>query len=224
VRHVQLEVYNDEHGNTGLIIVGTEKVEGIMADFQGGLIAHDLLEHQNGVDKIGCPADELEAVGGMWQVRGRWGRLGERSIYDPEQVMAHEIARIVVELTGDGWWPGTVRYRTRAHYEDETFDAILEMARKEILDELRYHDNGGDPFPVDQFLADAKHLMRMGYRKAERRFGTWASGSRLYDAVKEVVGRYAKNLEEWQEGQRYRLSYGNGEARCVPLLHADDAW
>lgn len=58
----------DAHMMEGLIIKGLEDNEEIFAAYEGTTIAHDLVHHVNGFEKIGCPSDELEAVGAFYWI------------------------------------------------------------------------------------------------------------------------------------------------------------
>ena len=42
---------------------------------EGLLVAHDIIEHVNGLDGIGTIADELQAISGIWLTRGSTGEL-----------------------------------------------------------------------------------------------------------------------------------------------------
>ncbi len=78
MRHVRLVATSDEYDNElGFKIKGTTAFEGFMACRNGELTAHDLLEHQNGLAAMGTVWDELEAIGGIWQVRGRHGDMAQ---------------------------------------------------------------------------------------------------------------------------------------------------
>lgn len=96
VRAVRLVAALDEYDNTpGLKIVGVPDVDGMAVERTDGvLIAHDLLEHQNGLSEIGTVWDELEALGGIWQVRGRTGDMFVRNIHTPQVNIASDITRM----------------------------------------------------------------------------------------------------------------------------------
>ena len=60
------------------------------------LIAHDIIEHVNGIDQIGGIGEELQAMGGLWNTRGQWGVL-DRDSYSPysaEQSVGYEICEL----------------------------------------------------------------------------------------------------------------------------------
>lgn len=210
MRYIRLVAVGDELDPTpGLVVKGTVMCEGMFADRTGILIAHDLLEHQNGVAAIGPVDDELEALGGIWQVRGRWGdMLDDRpSFYSPAHHAASDLTRMARELTGS-WWPEQGQYHTKPHPCDDDFAEIIEIARQDIPKELDEEDLAD--FPMEAYLDNALHLMRRGYRKAERRFGDRSVGYDLFRAIKEAV----KGCQPDWEGQEFLLGYGDGEATC----------
>lgn len=226
MRHVRLIAFEDQIcGNLGLGFKGHTSHPEILADTEGTLIAHDLLEHQNGLDAIGCVADELEAIGAIWQVRGRHGmffmpsdKYG-RCLYES---LASDVAKCAVDLNMSetfDWWPRFGRYQTREHDYDEDFRLVLEKARPLIVAEMGRAEGFKD-YPLDEFLENALHLMRMGFNKARRRFGMDAYGSQLFCAIRDAVRAQAKWVEH--EGQEFRLSYGNGEARCEEIYPEED--
>jgi len=76
MRHLILNARNcPTTGELGLIPRGITMGEGYVAATEGELIAHDILEHQNGLSAIGSVDDELEALGGLYFVRGWSGQL-----------------------------------------------------------------------------------------------------------------------------------------------------
>jgi hypothetical protein len=226
MRHVRLVSFEDEPtGSLGLIFKGCEGPS-ILSDSDGSLIAHDLVEHQNGINAIGCIADELQAIGAIWQVRARHGDMVDedrpwarwRAIHDS---IAGNVLTCAMDLGNEGqdWWPELGKYRTNRHDYDDDFLEILECAKPMIRAETRDNE---DRFPMAAFMDNALHLLRIGFNKSRRRWGDDTLGVDTFRAVKRAINPHAKYLEF--PGQEFRLSYGNGEARCTALLHADDAW
>lgn len=209
MRHINLETWTDTNGTLGLIIAGMPKTDEIYADHTGRLIAHDLLEHQNGVSQIGCPRDELQALGGVWNVRGRWGHdIGGR-LYTPAQALATDVLQVAIDAYS--WEPHQLT--TRPHDYDDDFREILDHARPMIIAEL-------PDFPVTAYLEEALHHLRTGFRKAERRYRRHRfEGLNLFTAVQRAIEPHAKHIQF--EGQRFRLSYGDGEARCEEVYPYD---
>lgn len=240
MKHVRLIAAADEYDSTpGLIIKGTPSFDDLMTDRNGLLIAHDLLEHQNGVEPMGTVWDEMEALGAIWYIRGQWGDMmtDTRSYHSPAVNVASDVTRMFSQWLDEGcfWGPGGPRVGSRAHDFDEDFREIVEIARRDIPRE--FNDMGrGDPdedsngwnqdmrdaFP--EYLQFALHRMRSGFRKAQRRFerggaSRW-NGHNLFYAVKEAVKQAARHID--YEGQEFRLSYGDGEARCVEIYDSGE--
>lgn len=204
MRSVRLVAAEDEYDcEPGLIIKGLKHFEGMMADRDGSLIAHDLLEHQNGLHNIGTVWDELEALGAIWQVRGRHGDLltdgARRSIHSPEVHVAADITR----MADEGLWLSIPRTK-RCDY-DEDFYAICQIAKKDIIAEYDFRH-----VDIDHYLAACFGHMRRGFRKAQRRFGTGYNGANLFQAILRAVEQCRPEFV----GQEFILSYGNGEASC----------
>ncbi len=78
----------------------------------------------------------------------------------------------------------------------------------------------GEHFPLDSFLDNALHLMRMGFNKAKRRWGMGHLGIDTFQAIRDAVRPYAQRPEF--AGQEYRLSYGDGRARCTEIHIRED--
>lgn len=231
MRYVRLVAVCDEYDcEPGLVVKGTPMFEGMMADRGGEMIAHDLLEHQNGVKAIGPLDDELEALGGIWQVRGRHYDMCRdgRDYHSPQAHIASDIINMFRDIDGSYWLPSIGQYRTHRCDYDEDFQDIIEEARKGIRAE--YTDMGrGDPdedeqgwtadlFNIrDAYLDNALHLMRRGFRKAQRRFGDGYVGINQFKAIKQAVKLHRPEFE----GQEFRLAYGNGEARVDEIYEED---
>lgn len=225
MRYVRLVAMCDEYDTTpGLVLKGTRPYDGMMADRNGLMVAHDLLEHQNGVAAIGTVADELEALGGVWHTRGRWGDLMQSggSSYSPDANVASDITRMFGEWLGENE-PVRRAPGSRPHYYDDDFREIVQIARRDIPRE--YTDMGrGEPdedengwgpdlhAAFETYLEMALHRLRVGFRKAERRFGRngrFYSNS-LFRAVKDACA----SMKPDYEGQEFILAYGNGQATC----------
>ena len=225
MKHIRLVGFEDEPtGNLGLIVKGMAG-DNIYSDGTGSLIAHDIVEHQNGLARIGCPADEIEALGGMWFTRGRHG-----SLFEKRQTFSRNVVEAVglgdFGLIGRDWWwsdkrwyPRFGQYRTRAHDYDDDFRDILEAAKFGIKSEMDCE--GVTDFPMEEFLENSLHLLRIGFNKARRRWGDGMLATDTYCAIRDAIEPHAKRVEF--EGQEFLLSYGGGRARCVEFF-PDDHW
>jgi hypothetical protein len=214
MRHIRLRSFEDQDlGEVGLGIVGM-KLKGGSAAMRGLLIAHDLLEHQNGIGAIGSVGDELEALGGVWYVRGQHDDINRNCTnwHAPEVHIASDVINLARYFSNGA--PLRVRVpKTREHFQDDAFREIIEIAKSH--QEESFEGEG-------QYYIDALHLMRAGYNKAQTRFGNSykCMANSQFWSIAEAVDRHAKHLD--YEGQEFRLSYGKGEARCCEVM--EDEW
>lgn len=221
MRCVRLIAVCDQYDKApGLAIKGTPvSADDFMADRNGDLIAHDLLEHVNGVREIGSVWDELEALGAIWQVRGRHGDLTNTSYHSVETNIASDITRMFPQ-----WLESENKYcgpnygkRQRPHDYDESFLACIEIARRDIPKEYgpEYGYNA-DLSALEEYLACALYRMRVGFRKAQRKYGDGFCGHSMYYNIREAIRDGLKG-EELFEGAEFRLLYMRNEARLVPV-------
>lgn len=220
MKSVKLKCVEDRAtGELGLIVEGTRLMDYPMVSSEGLLIAHDLLEHQQGVKKIGSIDDELIALGGVWFVRGLTGVLRRDrsgSIYSTEENLGGDIASMA-RIYRDG-----VNFRsavpcTRRSEEDNAFESMLTAARKMYRAEAEYDEPEGaeDHRRLETYFEAALHYLRKGYRLAQRRFGTtWRANAQFW-AIAEAVDPHARHLE--YAGQEFVLSYGKERAQCRAL-------
>jgi hypothetical protein len=216
MRSIRLVATDDEYDTAlGFVIKGMPKFEGRFADRDGIGVAHDVLEHQNGLANMGPVWDELEALGGIWQVRGRHGYLMTGG-YNDHRVhwnIASDISRMFVDWTCEHS-PSVPR--TRRHDRDDDFMECIEIARAEIPKEWSFEFAGDEKRryqeDLSHYLDETLHRMRIGYRKAERRFGTDSKGESTFIAIREAVEGAVKQIEF--EGQEFILRYGRGRAIC----------
>lgn len=229
MKTIRLVAMCDEYDATpGFVIKGTPAFEGLMADRGGLSIAHDLLEHQNGTKNMGPVWDELEALGGIWYVRGQHGDLMTPSVWSPHHNIASDVERMFMQWTGEDaayWGPGGYKAGSRpCDYDDDFIEIVSEartMIQREQREELADGESGLSEL-LEQYLTLALHRMRHGFRKAHKRFekhGRYHANS-LFRAVKDAVKQAAKHIE--YEGQEYILRYGNGDATVREVYDRDE--
>lgn len=67
---------NEDYGQTGFVLAAFADMDDALVDFGNGeMIAHDIVEHLNGLGKVGTLHDELIALGAMYAVRVETGAL-----------------------------------------------------------------------------------------------------------------------------------------------------
>lgn len=213
MKHVTLMAVTDEFDSEpGFAVRGVDTTSpGYMADRDGTLTAHDILEHQNGVEKIGPVWDELEAMGGAWYVRGQHGDMLQRrpNIHSPAKNIAADISRMFFEQTEDEWVPREHRYHhTKPSIIDDDIEEILQIARQEIVSEAPHHE--ASIAKLDDYLKEAKNRMRIGYSKAHIRFRDPLKPHDQFRAIRDQVGAMVRWIE--YPGQEFILSWGGGRA------------
>jgi hypothetical protein len=218
MRWITLEAVSDEYDTApGFALADAKRYEGFMADRGDVLLAHDIVEHQNGLASIGPIWDELEAMGGIWHARGQWGDMMTPSQHSPQVNCASDITRMARDLV-NAVSPrdfDTLRRApvTRPSLYDEDFLEILDIARRDIPAEIEDLETD---FDVEEYLADALGRMRIGFRKCERRFSYSRFASyEQFKAISEAVKAAAPDIEF--EGQRFRLGWGQGKCEIQPL-------
>ncbi|GAC1605836.1 MAG: hypothetical protein NVS3B3_04490 [Aquirhabdus sp.] len=163
---------DQEFGGEGWILKGFPNFNAST----GRGIAHDTLEHFKGGD--GSLADEMLAFGAMLHIRGESGWFESLPTIDNrlEAQMGFDIARFLQELR---WGNVYLRKPPRTY---RLKDADLEYALYDIVNEgvkvaNCERDEDAEMFQPGFATANMIHWMRVGYRKAIRRF----KGNRPHD-------------------------------------------
>jgi hypothetical protein len=184
-------------------------------DLTGSGIAHDLLEHQNGLGKIGTIVDELEALGALLFVRGIFGQLNRKPMYrSVEESLGMGDLSTMFERIGCRVedMPTTVPVTRACDMDDSIAACIGHFSPQAALDQT---DDEEQQRWIRAQVGHYKKLclahMRIGYRKVRRRWGNDNyKANRQFWAIADVVLSFAKSVE--YEGRQFVLSYGNGEA------------
>lgn len=166
------------------------------------VIAHDLLEHVNGLSAIGTVHDELMALGAVTVVRSNTYPVG---------VMARETGRqilICTRLGSRNGRPAKLLPVSDAEREPPSLynDSLL-VAMAYTAPDFVTHDTAF----VSKCAADALHYLRRGQRLALERFGSPDAARMQFDAIIEAVRPYAKNP---RKGDEFQLEYGDERATC----------
>lgn len=229
MRHIKLIVQQDDDlGESGLVIKGLPVVDGeLMITMEGRLIAHDLIEHVNGIKAIGSIGDELEAFGASWFVRGQYGdysRVGA-SCYSPEETLSMDITNLATKylIGGEGFGIATKRTKKLNDYTEESFKEILALAKVETHNELTYIDAdlvaGDIERSIEEFFLHALGFLRTGWRKAVRRSGdSGGSMNALFWNIAEAVDVALKRTGELCPGQEFILIY---DSKLTNHSHAE---
>lgn len=224
MRYVTLTSINDpQTGELGLKVEGVPAIDYPMAANEGFLIAHDLLEHQQGLHKIGTIGDELLALGGVWYVRGQHGdisRNGVGSFHSAESNVASDVSNMGCMYVANEHVRLHIKPPSRLPpcLADEDIAGIAELGRQGTIEELRCQEDRIDYARLDKYTTLSERLMRRGYNMARRRFERGHSryyANSMFWNIADAVDPYCKNIDF--EGRRFRLSYGDYEAHCKEI-------
>jgi len=235
MRTKDLEVRRcEESGELGWVFSDMRDIDGmIMVSTAGYMLAHDLFEHVNGIDRIGSVGDEIEALGAMYFVRGWNGNVFDgseephhrRRYISPEQDIASDIEQQFQELIcrDDGDWAHVIPGKTMPLRDgDEWVTDSLEctdIMRVDLAqdgaaeDWLEYHEF----FKVgrikykhlrpawDHYMDQVRSLLRCGYRKAYKQYkGDHMAAHNMFWNVAREMDRWTKHPEyEGQQGKLY---------------------
>lgn len=132
-----------EHGITGWVVQELAEMEdqpSVATD--GYLLAHDIVEHVNGINEIGGIGEELQALGGFWRTRGQYGDIRrDRSQYNPPcEAIANDFLGLF-ERFAQGEEIGQEIPELVEHEDyEEDWEDILEHTDKNIRENLSYLD------------------------------------------------------------------------------------
>ncbi|MDY7537572.1 hypothetical protein QN372_00265 [Undibacterium sp. RTI2.1] len=156
---------NREYGEEGWILKGFPNFNAS----SGRGVAHDTLEHFK--DGDGSLADEMMAFGAMLHIRGESGWFASLPTRDNrlDKQMGFDIARFLQELRSGNVDlrkpPRTYRLKD-ADLESDLFNIIKEG----VKEANQGRDNDAEIFQPGLVTDKMIHWMRVGYRKALKRF------------------------------------------------------
>lgn len=221
---VTLEAAIDqEMGVLGLFVKGSSSQENTNSANEGELIAHDLIEHVNGIKNIGGIDDELEALGAIWYVRGQHGQLrrdNRGSFYTIEENISSDITRMFRDYVMGQYVNTNYSKGKRPVYDDNNLKEIIECAknskwRAEFNDEDQVSQT-----QFDTFLKISLRRMRVGYSKARRKYEKHSQfcANNIFWNIVDALKPYCK--PEY-EGQQFTLRYNATSAHCEEYFEAE---
>lgn len=147
-------------------------------------IAHDIVEHINGIDSIGTIEDELEALGAFWETRCKYQdvRRDMQVRDDPQETLANDLYNVII------YWNRRKLYfkKTYKHPEDQSFLDAIELFKLRFKN-YQFTDLNENDFTQDQidyFCNAALNLLRVGSRKLIRKY-------RKYDYIEPSMAANA---------------------------------
>lgn len=197
---------DQETGELGLLFNSCPVISYPMVATEGLLVAHDFLEHVNGLGKIGSIDDELEALGGVWFVRAQFAdiRRGSVSRVSPEESLQSDIINMASIYVNGVDFKSEVPEVDSDHYLIETFSFICDISIEEID---MYDDITDDKLKrFEHYKKSALSYMINGYEKACKKYDDkpeWVNT--VFWNIAEAVDDRLKSVD-LIEGQEFELN------------------
>lgn len=222
-------------GELGLVNKELADLEMPMVDYDGYQIAHDIVEHVNGIKSIGTIEDELEALAGIWWTRGQWAdirRDGVGSMFSPEENIASDVTNLFREWAMRGYRPLKYTQAKDVGFDDE-FEYIIDKGMQDIQHELDEDEMPEARKHFEEYRKVCVYLFRSGTNKFYRRWdGIAGRHHRYYNdsglmANEVFFGiqaalKEAKNWVEY-EGQEFKLHINLGDSR-LEEIYEEEIW
>jgi hypothetical protein len=228
---VRVEFQIGEDENTGTFgLIHDDGMPKVLDGEQYGiwhppLVAHDVVEHCNGVENIGPVGDEIRALGGVWFVRILTG-YGVPTHCSPEQWLSYDVGRMMTLDAGDLNDTGT---NVKIDDDDAaSFRKVACLAAGHWRDE--WYDDDDAPTWTDLLAVarDAYRGLKAGYKACQERYdGDQYKALNLYQAIEReadvIITRYVANDSgEDYNGMPVVLEYD--EDTCEARMWADEEW
>lgn len=178
-------------GELGFKLEGVPSFDYPTISMEGSILAHDILEHVNGLDSIGTIEDELLALGGVWFVRGQYEDIKRN--HSMHSSLKHICSDIVnmghIYCINESIRVGLGQSMAIGDYDiHETAMEIIDTARPMLIEELEGSEYTSAR--LEHYLNAAYHLMCQGWEKAEERF----KGAELY--ANTIFWRIAEAIDD----------------------------
>ena len=207
----RLRVVKDkEFGGLGLKFVEPRKLCNGRFTIQSGLVlAHDIIEHQQGTHKIGTIGDEMIALGGTCYARAQWGSIS-----------AQDISADILNMS-ELFFAQKIPFKqklVKSRNSDPTgfIDEVIETVKEEWNPHHHYTDDSCSELnqeSIDTFLEACRTYMLHGAKLADRRFGSRMLAYDIFQDIETKTHDIINGCLEG-EGQEFILFYDfNGNVR-----------
>ncbi len=235
---------DDNMGDNGFILKGMPSNEygDFAAAFDGLVVAHDVMEHLNGPEKIGSVWDEFIALGAMWFIRG--SSLGG-PIYSPTDSLMEEIKRAACTYFahGEPGWDFPVysrrpseKLRLKLPYDGGMFGEIEYLFRdsKELRDlfvKEVFENSGSDSRTRasafnfwESYKIRIEAHVEWGFVRAFDKYKHPYEAHDQFKAISAAADKLIKNRGDYYEGAEFKLTYGEGKAYIDPAWEDEEEY
>ena len=230
---IMLEVvYDPNTGSSGLLacdsVWNLKDTDAPMIN-DGALLAHDIMEHVNGLSNIGGVGEECEALGALFQVRGWSGSLqahgaANRNIHTVEQNLSSDLVQMY-----STWEQKDFEAIVPDTSEDTDIEAELEevfaQASTDIRKEYPQEDyEEATPENLERYLKGCIEFMRVGYRKAEDKYPCRLEAYDTFFAIAKATDEAITFFgldDQGFEGRKFELTVSSCRATIV---EEEESW
>jgi len=174
-------------------------------------LAHDVLEHPQGLDHLDACADELMALGAMHWGRGDGGYFWGRREPNIGPLLAMELESQITMYGGLDLLQDPGRTTALDETTEDEIEEAIRLARLALIEE------GYKPREIRQWLSFARGWLRKGYRYARRRWTRAGQDSftatYLYQQLERAIEDACKYADEGSE-LRVWVNMTAGEVRA----------
>lgn len=186
---------DDMTGELGLTFEDVPQFAELFSASEGRLLAHDLLEHVNGLKEIGTVADELQALGAVMYIRGEAFAISKQQRQSSEEIIASDLIEQFRYYRQDG-----MSMTTPDNEPDEWALGIMDEAEPVIKYEWDEEDRDAEFYEeLNRFLESVPHFLQMGYDKAEALYPCQEEALMLFDNIGEALDPHCKPDYEGQQ-------------------------
>lgn len=210
-------VYDPSTGDVGLVT--SESISNLFATDSpmlgnGSVIAHDIMEHVNGLSNIGGVGEECEALGATFQTRAWSGTLrspkdSNYGMYSALEGLANDLEYMYDVWASKGFEAAVPTNELTVDIEDELTE-LYSFAMQALL----ANDSCiiEPPTDCEEYLDACLTFMRVGYTKAIEKYPCRLEAMETFFAIAEAIDDCIKmyNLNDnTQEGMEFELTFGS---------------
>tara|TARA_B100000749_G_scaffold249593_1_gene214208 strand:+ start:4353 stop:5009 length:657 start_codon:yes stop_codon:yes gene_type:complete len=201
---------NEVSGQVGFILTALSRFENPIVDFGSGeMIAHDIVEHVNGVDAIGTLEDELTALGAMFAVR-------VENKYLSEEKFAGMYYELFEHFKKNAHVLDDLEKATSTPDAGDSVKDALTVAVSAIKDEYGLVSSESEEKLFLTFSRAAVQLGLAGYQKLTDRFATFdkprAQALVLFKQIENAVQSVKSAADDEIIGAKFALKIDNTSA------------
>jgi hypothetical protein len=206
-----LVVREDEMtGETGWVVEDLiEMDEQPSVAYDSYLIAHDIVEHVNGIEEIGGIGEELQAMGGIWNTRGKLSDIRRpHPIVSAHESLAHDFCELARRWFYGEETLGNPPELVETGYEED-FEWIWNHTMEMLPEEA---DEYYSEEKAEEFRKAAEAYFHYGIQKHEEMYGDGCKANVIfYEIVYTLETLMKRTAEEW-ECIKLTIDFDNREA------------